>query len=188
MTTSIEIQKQIVDLTLQGLSHEAVCKQLNVSKNTVIKYLRQYNIISPKYDYKEITPELLQQIQDYYNEVKSCKKVCKEFHISFERLRKYIIFDKSKEKKLVHKPKDTAKRYKQLLVEYKGGKCQICGYNKCVQAMDFHHIDPNIKSFQISGGTKSLNKLKQEVDKCILLCSNCHRELHAGLIDINNFI
>lgn len=165
-----------------------MCKQLNVSKNTVIKYLREYNIISPKYDYKEMTPELLQQLQDYYNETKSCKKVCKKFHISFERLRKYIIFEHSKEKELVIKPRNSTERYKQLLVDYKGGACQICGYNRCIQALDFHHIDPDTKSFSISGGTKSLDKLKQEVDKCILVCSNCHREIHAGLINISDFI
>lgn len=119
--------------------------------------------------------------------LKVLKKVCKKFHISYERLKKYITFDKSKTNKIV-KPRDTSKRYKKLLVDYKGGKCQICGYDKCIQALDFHHIDPNIKSFSISGGTKSLDKLKQEVDKCILVCANCHREIHAGLIDINDYI
>ena len=186
MKTPIEVQKQIVNLALQGLSHKSIRKQLNVSKNTVIKYLRKYNI-NHNCNYIEITKELLDQIQSYYNEIKSIKKVCKKFHISYERLKKYITFDKSKTNKIV-KPRDTSKRYKKLLVDYKGGKCQICGYDKCIQALDFHHIDPNIKSFSISGGTKSLDKLKQEVDKCILVCANCHREIHAGIIDINDYM
>ena len=53
--------------------------------------------------------------------------------------------------------------------------------------MDFHHIDPSTKEFNISGGTKAISKLKQEVDKCILVCSNCHREIHAGLINVETY-
>lgn len=72
------------------------------------------------------------------------------------------------------------KRTKELLVEYKGGKCEFCGYNKCVEALEFHHIDETTKEFAISGSTKSLEKQKKEADKCYMLCANCHRELHAG--------
>lgn len=73
---------------------------------------------------------------------------------------------------------------KQRLVDYKGGKCQICGYNRCINALEFHHVNPEEKDFTISGGTKSFDTLKPEIDKCILVCSNCHREIHAGLIKI----
>lgn len=82
----------------------------------------------------------------------------------------------------------TRKRHKnkQELVEYKGGKCEICGYDKCIDALEFHHLDPNEKEFGISNGNiKSLEKLKKEADKCILLCANCHRELHAKLREKN---
>ena len=62
-------------------------------------------------------------------------------------------------------------------IEYKGGCCQECGYRKCPAALEFHHIDPKIKSFSISSGkTRSWDKIKIELDKCILLCSNCHKE------------
>ena len=78
---------------------------------------------------------------------------------------------------------------KELLVEYKGGKCEICGYNKCISALEFHHIDPGTKDFGIGekGYTRSLEKNKNEVDKCILVCANCHREIHDGLIDIREY-
>jgi hypothetical protein len=72
------------------------------------------------------------------------------------------------------------KKTKQLLVEYKGGKCEFCGYNKCIEALEFHHIDETTKEFSISGSTKSLEKQKEEADKCYMLCANCHRELHSG--------
>ena len=68
---------------------------------------------------------------------------------------------------------------KKLAVEYKGGRCQICGYNKCIAALDFHHVDGN-KDYGISanGYSHSWEKIKTELDKCILVCSNCHREIH----------
>ena len=72
------------------------------------------------------------------------------------------------------------KRTKELLVEYKGGKCEFCGYDKCIEALEFHHIDETTKKFAISGSTKSLEKQKKEADKCYMLCANCHRELHSG--------
>ena len=63
-------------------------------------------------------------------------------------------------------------------VEYKGGKCEICGYNKNIAALEFHHLDPSQKDFTISDTSRNKEKLKIELDKCILVCANCHRELH----------
>ena len=78
---------------------------------------------------------------------------------------------------------------KELLVEYKGGKCEICGYDKCISALEFHHIASGEKDFGVSDGlTRSLEKNKEEVDKCILVCANCHREIHEGLIDLDEFL
>lgn len=75
---------------------------------------------------------------------------------------------------------DIRRRNKIKLVEYKGGKCEKCGYDKCIDALEFHHLNPNEKDFGVScGDTRSLEKLKSEVDKCIMVCANCHREIHA---------
>lgn len=68
---------------------------------------------------------------------------------------------------------------KEQAIQYLGGKCSNCGYNKCSAALDFHHIDPNEKDKNYDNYKGSFsNKLKTELDKCVLLCSNCHRELH----------
>jgi 5-methylcytosine-specific restriction endonuclease McrA len=74
-------------------------------------------------------------------------------------------------------------KLKILSLEYKGGKCEFCGYSKCVEALEFHHIDSLDKDFGISesGNTRSFEKLKIELDKCVLLCANCHREEHVRL-------
>lgn len=81
-----------------------------------------------------------------------------------------------------------ARENKQIMVNYKGGCCVSCGYSACLRALDFHHIDPSKKEFQISGSTRSLEKAKPELDKCILVCRNCHAEIHAGLINVNELI
>ena len=74
---------------------------------------------------------------------------------------------------------------KQRLLEYKGGKCEVCGYNKSQNALSFHHLNPEEKDFEISGKhCLAFETLKKEVDKCALLCLNCHAEVHAGLITI----
>ncbi|MCD6257671.1 HNH endonuclease [Candidatus Aerophobetes bacterium] len=75
------------------------------------------------------------------------------------------------------------KKIREMAVEYKGGKCEICGYDRCIEALEFHHLDRKNKDFGISnkGYTRSWKKIKEELDKCMLLCANCHREVHAGL-------
>ena len=72
------------------------------------------------------------------------------------------------------------KEFKQWCVDYKGGKCSICSYNKCIAALDFHHLDPNEKDFGVKNNLRTKEKAIKEMDKCILDCSNCHREIHAA--------
>ena len=74
---------------------------------------------------------------------------------------------------------------KKALIKYAGGKCQKCGYNSCLRALEFHHLDPTQKDFGISKTiTKNIQTLKLEVDKCVLLCSNCHAEEHQHLYEL----
>ena len=71
---------------------------------------------------------------------------------------------------------------KKRAVEYKGGKCIICGYSKCKRALVFHHLGNEKKEFGFSGAhSRSWNSIKKELDKCVLLCANCHAEVHAGM-------
>lgn len=77
--------------------------------------------------------------------------------------------------------RDKHREIKQLAVEYKGNSCLVCGYNRCIAALVFHHMKD--KKFSISGSIRSWNKTKEELDKCVLLCSNCHDELHNGLLE-----
>ena len=69
--------------------------------------------------------------------------------------------------------------------EVRGGKCVRCGYNKCLKALEFHHIDPTKKDFTISNDHFRLIDAVKESKKCILICSNYHKELHDGLWTID---
>jgi len=75
------------------------------------------------------------------------------------------------------------RKIRAMAIEYKGGKCENCGYDRCREALEFHHEDPIRKDFNISskGYTRSWIRVKAELDKCIILCANCHREFHAKL-------
>ncbi len=75
--------------------------------------------------------------------------------------------------------------FKIRCLEYKGSKCVKCGYDKCNAALEFHHRDPSQKEINFSKyRNTSWDKNKQlvisELDKCDLLCANCHREAHHG--------
>lgn len=84
---------------------------------------------------------------------------------------------------------DFRRRRKENLVKVCGGKCNICGYSRSIAALEFHHIDENTKKYSISqdGVCHSLETDLQEINKCILLCANCHREVHNGFYN-NDFL
>lgn len=72
------------------------------------------------------------------------------------------------------------KAMKKEAVKRFGGKCCICGYDKCIGALEFHHKNPNEKDFGLAanGNTHSWEEFWKEAQKCLLVCSNCHAELH----------
>jgi|SRR5680860_407621 len=78
------------------------------------------------------------------------------------------------------------RKIKTLAIEYKGGRCKICGYNKCEGALELHHLDQSKKDFGIAdkGYTRAWSKIQTELYKCILLCANCHREIGAGITQL----
>ena len=89
-----------------------------------------------------------------------CSSVCKNrFHVQKRRM-----------------------KLKLMALKYRGNKCEKCGYSGCTDAFDFHHLNSGEKDFKISSGnTMSWEEVKIELDKCILLCANCHRTEHYNL-------
>ena len=74
------------------------------------------------------------------------------------------------------------KERKKLYLNLKGNKCQCCDYDRCSEALDFHHLDEKSKKFDMSLSYNiSLSRALKELDKCVLLCCRCHREIHNGI-------
>jgi hypothetical protein len=91
---------------------------------------------------------------------------------------------KDRREYLIQAVKKRRKKLKQMAVEYLGGKCMICGYNRCINALEFHHLEDKRFGFSSRGITRSWQRTKEELKKCVLVCSNCHKEIHAGLVQL----
>lgn len=79
------------------------------------------------------------------------------------------------------------KNLKQRALALFNNKCSLCGYDRCTAALEFHHLDPNKKDFSISdayANPKKWSIIVDELKKCILVCANCHREIHQGLVSV----
>jgi len=102
-----------------------------------------------------------------------------------ERCHRIYVYDRKKghTKKLCNSCMVNTRRFelKKRAVEYKGGKCILCDYNKCLEGLSFHHRNPSEKDFNISGShCRKWEDIRNELDKCELLCERCHIEVHAG--------
>ena len=85
-------------------------------------------------------------------------------------------WNKKNRKRKAKRHREYRQKRKKQQVDAKGGRCQICGYDKCIAALEFHHPNPKNKRGE-PGGMGDANSWK-EIEKCILVCSNCHREIH----------
>ena len=75
--------------------------------------------------------------------------------------------------------KAARKKRKAELLEVFGYRCGICGYYRCDAALEFHHVNPKDKLYALSDSKfRTLEEDLEEAKKCILVCSNCHREIH----------
>jgi len=82
------------------------------------------------------------------------------------------------------------KNLREMARASKGNKCVVCGYNKCQRALSFHHLDASKKEFDLSsrGLTRSWKKIEEEIKKCVLVCANCHMEIHEGITQLPKVI
>jgi hypothetical protein len=116
----------------------------------------------------------------------SCKKCIscnitkplKEFYNKSESGRHFSICSECCKKD----SKQKRMEFKKWCVDYKGGKCVMCGYDKCLNVLEFHHRNPTQKDYIISSAwKKNRNVVKLELDKCDLVCANCHGEIHEKI-------
>lgn len=191
MLENIDVDK-IIELRKNKISYNKIKEITNYSINIISKVCREFYLTNSK-NYSKITTEDISNINKLYSKYKSTRKVSLCLNISRETVSKYLNEDNrllrnfNKEVKVSKSQAvvDWRRRTKIKLVEYKGGCCFKCGYNRSIGALEFHHLDPNEKDFTISGKSWSFDRLRKEADKCILVCSNCHIEIHEKLRENN---
>jgi predicted transcriptional regulator len=163
-------------LAAKGLSTRKIAKELQVSASTVKYWLK-------KFDIKTISRS---EVSDY-RFCPRCKieKLKDEFYNRRNGKGNSVYCKHCSNNQTVERQK----RFKQQCIEYKGGKCVSCGYKKCNNVLEFHHLDPSKKEFSIAHAklTSFNEKVKRELDNCALVCANCHREIHAGFLALLDY-
>ena len=181
------MKNKIIELRQLGYSYNDISKNLNISKGVISYHLKSVQLNTPKNNLGvKLSNDIILKIGELYKNKLSKKEIAKKLNLSYGSVKKYtekktIQTQTSEEQKqkIYTKNKNWRTNLKLKCVLYLGGKCAVCGYNKCLGALDLHHKNENEKEFTISGGNlKSFEKLIPELNKCDVLCSNCHRELH----------
>lgn len=185
--------KKIIFLRKTGNNYDEIIKKTNLTLDKIKKICRVNKLNNQSKSQSPLDFEI-DEMNKYYFEVKSFKKVSDKFGWCIKTIRKYIIpigkYSTTEEqhenrKKNISKNVVKWRQDKKIkLVEYKGGCCQNCGYKKSNSALEFHHINPIEKDFTIAGKSYSYERLKKEADKCIMICSNCHIEIHEEIKNI----
>lgn len=161
------MEKNILDeLIKKNITVSDIARQLNCSRNNVVYWIKKFKITTEKSDTKCCPKcKATKLLTEFYNrrgkEGSSC--YCKLCCVGQTTIRH--------------------RNFKQKAVDYKGGQCIECGYNKYIGALDFHHLDPTKKDFNLGGFKSKIlsDVIKKELDKCVLLCANCHREVHGNI-------
>lgn len=179
------VKENVFKLRSEGKSYSEISKILNISKATISYHCKSLGIgeqINCKID-----DDLIPEINLYYLN-HTLDETALKFKVSRSTINKYTenkitaLSDVERKRRKYLNVKTRIQTLKQLSVEYLGGKCIKCGYDKCIWALDFHHRNPEEKEFGIASyASRAWYKLKPELDKCDLLCSNCHRELHYNI-------
>ena len=181
------MKDEIIELLKEGVTFREIIKKLGCTRSMISYYSKKFKIENKNIQ-RKLDEETIKEIKKLYEETRSCLKVAKLLKISKTSVLKYVETYKVEKMSIDNRKKNLVRQViywrvkaKSKLVEYKGGKCEKCGYNKCVDALDFHHRNPDEKDFSIGGKSWSFERLKNEVDKCILVCANCHREIHYNI-------
>lgn len=150
------LKEDLEKLCKLNYTREAIAKELGVSRSTVNKHMKTYGLTNKRLYLCKTCGETDET--KFYGDRKTACKKCQ---------------NKEKHKNQLDN--------KEFGINYLGGKCCKCGYSRCNDALDFHHIDPEIKDSKFYN-IKSWSKdhIMKELDNCILVCANCHREIHSA--------
>jgi transposase-like protein len=163
---------ELAVLVAQGLSIRQLAERLDRSPGTVRHWLRRYGLrtVPTKREALDVATDGLEMLRECprhgvtahrqrANGAWRCLR-CRSRHVTEHR-----------------------RRTKARMLSEAGGRCVLCGYDRCPSALHFHHLEPERKRFGLAtaGATRALATTRAEVAKCVLLCANCHAEVEAGL-------
>lgn len=176
--------KKIIKLREEGKSYDEISEILNCSKSTISYHCKKENLTDIGLGADRIDDDVKIKIREFYK-THTIEETAKEFNVSsssvklFSNRKRVFLTEDERKKRNIQNVIKRRQKLKEIAIKYKGGKCEKCGYNKDLPwVYDFHHINPNEKDFKISNFSGSEQKMKEELDKCMMLCSNCHRETH----------
>ena len=182
------MKEEILKLRKEGKTYNEIHKDLGCAKSTISYHCSKAGM-SRLNEVVELSENDIKNIKELYKGCITKKTLSEKFNVTEYEIRKHIKGierysrfgkDLSRHQKQVILVTERRRRLKEMSVEHMGGKCSICNYNKCINALEFHHLNPDKKDFSIgnNGHTRSWEKIEKELEKCILVCSNCHREIH----------
>lgn len=133
-----------------------------------------------------IVTDLQRQILELREQGMSFRQIAKAIPCSDSSVH-YALSERERQKSTVRGRNRRRSHSASLKAEY-GAQCAVCGYDKCSEALEFDHIFPETKTRTISQLVQQPQKARDEAAKCLLLCCRCHRERHAGLLDIGAYL
>jgi transposase-like protein len=162
----------LVELIAAGMSTAQIAEEVGLSKTTVRHWLREYGLRTRRATQRDVSrdgPPRLQLECTQHGMTIFVRRSAGGYRCAQCRAEAVT---------------RRRRKIKQQLVSDAGGRCVVCGYDRYIGALEFHHLSPADKSFSLShrGVTRSLEKARAEASKCALLCANCHAEVEAGMV------
>jgi DNA-binding CsgD family transcriptional regulator len=183
----VKLKNEILQLREEGLSYNQISEKLKCSKSVISYHCKRWSLTDIGLFKGKDVYSLRDEIKEYYKS-HTKKETADFFGISESSVTRYkeykreILDDSERKRRKSIYYLSFRQKLKKRCIEYKGGKCIICGYDNCDRALDFHHRVPSEKDFEIaSSKVLAWEKIKVELDKCDLVCKNCHAEIHDKL-------
>lgn len=170
-------RERLEELVAEGMSIAEIAEAVQRSKGTVRHWLRKYGLRTSRPQRNAGRPEAEQARQAGLVQVRLTCPTHGETEFTIEG-RGYYRCKACRSAAVTKRRRDV----KAILVAEAGGRCAICGYDRCRAALAFHHLDPDAKRMHVSadGRGTALDVLRAEARKCVLLCHNCHAEVESG--------